>query len=157
MIDYPAIQGMGENENHASTTIIAFDFGMKRIGVAIGQTITGTANPLETIEAEGGIPNWSKIDAIITKWRPDTLVVGIPYNMDGTEQPITNAARRFMAQLKERMNLPVFGMDERLTTIAARQQLFELGGYKALKEISVDSFAAKIILESWMQEKKYHR
>lgn len=135
-------------------TILAFDFGTKRIGVAIGQTITGTASPLEPLYVTDELPNWSKIEELVRVWRPDAIVVGIPYNMDGSEQAITNKARIFMNELEKRINLPIFGMDERLTTIEAKQKLYELGGYKALKEISIDSFAAKIILESWMQSQQ---
>lgn len=141
---------MADNETRYET-IIAFDFGTKRIGVAVGQTITGTASPLEHLSAIQGTPNWSCVTKLLKLWRPDALVVGIPYNMDGSLQPITHKAKQFIAELSARTALPIFEVDERLSTIEARQQLFELGGYKALHEVSIDSFAAKIILESWMK------
>lgn len=130
-------------------TLLSFDFGMKRIGVAVGQRITQTANPLVTLAAKAGDPNWATVDALIKKWRPDALVVGIPLNMDGTDQPITHAARGFARALVEHYGLPVHEMDERLTTKAAREELFEAGGYKALQSGEVDQIAAKILLENW--------
>lgn len=129
---------------------LAFDFGTKRIGVAVGQTITMTANPLEIVLAKNGVPNWEHIETLIQEWQPSGLVVGIPYNMNGTQQPITDKARHFANTLKKKFALPIFEIDERLSTVEAKQMMFDLGGYRALKEMSVDSFAAKIILESWM-------
>lgn len=130
-------------------TLLSFDFGMKRIGVAVGQSITKTANPLVTLAAKSGVPDWSKLDALIKKWRPDAFVVGIPLNMDGSDQPITHAAREFSQALNQHTGLPVHEIDERLTTKAAREALFDSGGYKALQSGEVDQFAAKILLENW--------
>src|SRR5579883_676282 len=112
------------DKNKIPRILIAFDFGMKRIGVAIGQTITQTARPLDTIQAKEGVPNWSAITKLIEKWLPDALVVGIPRNMDGTDQRITHLARDFAQQLRDRYELPVHEMDERLTTKDARERLF---------------------------------
>lgn len=135
-------------------TVIAFDFGMKRIGVAVGQTITQSARPLEVLHAKNGEPNWQTVADVIKKWQPQALVVGIPLNMDGTEQRITNSARDFAAKLGEKLNLPVFEMDERLTTKDARERLFEQGGYKALQDGQVDCVAAQLILQNWFAENK---
>jgi putative Holliday junction resolvase len=132
--------------------LLAFDFGKKRIGTAIGQTVTQTARPLTTINAKDGIPNWQEITAIIKKWRPDAIVIGIPLNMDGTEQPLTADARAFANSLKDQYNLPVFEMDERLTSKDARERLFAEGGYKALQGGQVDQVAAQLILQSWFAE-----
>lgn len=129
--------------------LLSFDFGMKRIGVAVGQRITKTANPLVTLAAKSGEPDWKQVDALVKKWRPDAFIVGIPLNMDGTDQPITHAARHFAQSLITHYELPVHEMDERLTTKAAREELFEAGGYKALQSGEVDQFAAKILLENW--------
>jgi putative Holliday junction resolvase len=128
-------------------TYLAFDFGTKKIGVAVGQSVTMTANPIDTIAAS----DWQHIGRVIQQWQPDALIVGVPLNMDGTAQPITRKAKQFLAELQNRTGLPVYGIDERLTTVEARQMLYELGGYKALQKISVDSFAAKLMLESWMR------
>ena len=133
-------------------TIVAFDFGMKRIGVAVGQTITQSARPLDLLHAKNGEPNWQVVADVIAKWRPQALVVGIPLNMDGTEQRITNHAREFAAKLGEKLNLPVFEIDERLTTKDARERLFEQGGYKALQGGQVDCVAAQLILQNWFAE-----
>lgn len=128
---------------------IAFDFGMKRIGVAVGQTVTKTARPLDTIQAKNGIPNWDAIARLVKKWLPDALVVGIPLNMDGTDQPISLVAREFAQQLRVQFNLPVYEADERLTTKDARERLFQQGGFKALQDGQVDRVAAQLILQNW--------
>jgi putative holliday junction resolvase len=129
--------------------LIAFDFGKKRIGTAVGQTVTATARPLTTLQAKDGVPDWQQVAALIKKWRPDALVVGIPLNMDGTDQPLTLDARAFAKALKDQYNLPIFEMDERLTTKDAREQLFAEGGYKALQNGQVDQVAAQLILQNW--------
>jgi putative holliday junction resolvase len=129
--------------------LLGFDFGTKRIGIAVGQTVTQTARPLDTISAKDGEPNWQSIEKLIKKWLPDALVVGIPLNMDGTEQRITSAARNFAKQLYERYSLPVYEMDERLTTKDARERLFNEGGFKALQDGQVDRIAAQLILQNW--------
>lgn len=139
--------------NKSPKIIIAFDFGMKRIGVAIGQTITQTARPLDTIQAKEGIPNWHAITKLINKWLPDALVVGIPINMDGSDQAISHHARSFAMELQKRCALPVYEMDERLTTKDARERLFAQGGYKALQDGQVDRVAAQLILQNWLAEK----
>lgn len=132
--------------------IMAFDFGMKRIGVAIGQTIIQTARPLETLPAKGGIPDWNLLNKLIRKWEPDAFVVGIPLNMDGTSQPITHDARIFASYLKKHYQLPVYEIDERLTTKDARQRIFTRGGFKALKKANIDSIAAQLILQDWFAQ-----
>ncbi len=133
--------------------LIGFDFGMKHIGVAIGQTVTKTARPLDTIRAKAGEPNWQAITKLINKWLPDAMVVGIPLNMDGTDQPISHDARQFANALRERFHLPVHEIDERLTTKDARERLFTEGGYKALQDGQVDRLAAQLILQNWFAEK----
>ncbi len=132
--------------------LMAFDFGMKRIGVAIGQTITKTARPLSTLHAKDGIPNWSEVKALLAKWKPQALVVGIPVNMDGSDQKISTNAREFGHSLHAQFQLPVYEMDERLTTKDARERLFESGGYKALQDGQVDRVAAQLILQNWFAE-----
>lgn len=133
-------------------TILAFDFGTYSIGCAVGQSITGTAQGLLSFKAQDGIPNWDQIGKVIAEWQPDLLVVGLPLNMDGTEQPLTQRARKFGNRLNGRFNLPVAFQDERLTTVAAKSEIFSRGGYKALKKDKVDSISACLILESWFEE-----
>jgi putative Holliday junction resolvase len=138
--------------NPPPSLLMGFDFGMKRIGVAIGQTITQTARPLEMVTAKVGMPTWDTITKLINKWHPHALVVGIPLNMDGTDQPITKQARLFTEALREHYQLPVYEIDERLTTKDAREQLFTQGGYKALQDGQVDCIAAQLILQNWFAE-----
>lgn len=131
-------------------TVLGFDFGMKRIGVAVGNKIIGTATPLTTLNAVDGVPDWDEITKLIKNWRPSALLVGIPLNIDETEQTITYAARRFGKKLNNRTGLSIIEVDERLTTVEARAQLFDDGGYHNLKRSEVDSVAAKLIVEQWM-------
>lgn len=133
-------------------TLLGFDFGLRHIGVAVGQTYTRTAQPVTSLSADKGIPhNWEEITQLIQTWHAQALVVGIPLNMDGTEQPLTRAARRFAQALKKHTQLPVHLMDERLSSVEARAHLFEQGGFKSLKKKAIDSLAAQLILESWLQ------
>lgn len=128
-------------------TVLGFDFGMKRIGVAIGQTITRSANPLTTLSAVDGIPDWEEIENLIALWQADALIVGLPYHLDGSEQHLSLAARKFANRLKAKFKLPVFLMDERLTTMAAKSYLKEA---KIYAPTEIDQYAAKFILESWL-------
>jgi putative Holliday junction resolvase len=129
--------------------IIAFDFGVKSIGVAIGQQITGTGSPLSAIKAVDGIPQWQTLDDVFNEWQPTEIVVGFPTNMDGSDQPITARAKKFAKRLYNHFKIPVHGHDERLTTVEAKERLFELGGYKKLTKGKIDSVSAVLILESW--------
>ena len=132
-------------------TLIAFDFGSKSIGLAVGQEITGTASPLVALAARDGQPDWQRLQQLLAEWRPDLLVVGLPLNMDGSEQPLTIQARKFGNRLHGRFGLPVEFCDERLTTAAAREALFDRGGFRALNKGQVDCQSAVLILESWLQ------
>lgn len=132
--------------------LLGFDFGMKRIGVSVGQTVTKTARPLETINAIQGEPDWQAIDRLVKKWNPDACVVGIPLNMDGSEQQVTLIARKFAKQLRNRTGLDVYKMDERLTTKEAREKAFEAGGYTMLQGGQIDQIAAQLILENWFRD-----
>ncbi|MCV9878303.1 Holliday junction resolvase RuvX [Brenneria izbisi] len=133
----------------ASRTILAFDFGTKSIGVAIGQDITRTARPLTAFKAQEGIPDWQQVEKLLADWRPNLVVVGLPLNMDGTEQPLTARARKFANRLHGRFGVQIALHDERLSTVEARAGLFERGGFRALDKGSVDAESAVIILESW--------
>lgn len=134
-----------------SYTLLAFDFGTKSIGVAIGQQITGNARPLNALKARDGIPDWLLIERLLKEWQPDFVVVGLPLNMDGTEQPLTDRARKFSQRLHGRFGVRVELHDERLSTVEARAELFAHGGFRALSKGSVDSLSAVIILESWFE------
>lgn len=134
-----------------SQTVLAFDFGTNSIGCAVGQSITGTAQGLAAFKAQDGIPNWEEIEKIIKEWQPDKLIVGLPLNMDGSEQALTLRAKKFANRLHGRFGIPIALHDERLTTVEARSEIFERGGYKALKKGKVDSISACLILESWFE------
>ena len=129
-------------------TLLAFDFGEKKIGVAVGQTITATANPVGLVKVNDAGPDWPAIAGLIETWRPDALVVGLPLNMDGTEQLTTKLARRFRNQLEGRFLLPVYTMDERLSTREARERLASRGEL----DREDDPIAAQVILEGWLAE-----
>ncbi|OCA53802.1 Holliday junction resolvase RuvX [Photorhabdus namnaonensis] len=133
-------------------TIMAFDFGTRSIGAAIGQEITGTARALTSFKATEGIPNWQQIEKLLKEWQPDLVIVGLPLNMDGTEQLVTAQARKFANRLHGRFGVQVQLQDERLTTVEARAHLFDRGGYKALSKGKVDATSAVIILESWFEQ-----
>jgi putative Holliday junction resolvase len=135
----------------APQSLLGFDFGTKSIGVATGQMITSTAQPINAIKANDGIPNWNIVEKVIKDWQPDLVVVGLPLNMDGTEQPITQRARKFANRLNGRFGVKIALQDERLTTASAKEFIFERGGFKALDKGKIDSVSAALILESWME------
>lgn len=130
---------------------LGFDFGLKSIGIAIGQKITGTASPIGAIRATAGEPDWHQLDSIIDEWLPNVLVVGIPLDMEGKDLSVTPAARKFSEQLHQKYHLPVFEAEERLTTKEARATLFDEKGFKGLTKANVDAMSAQIILESWLE------
>ena len=136
-------------------TVLGFDFGKKYIGVAVGQELTGSASPLGSIKATDGIPNWDSLTSYLTQWQPDFIVVGLPLNMDGTEQQLTKDAKKFGNRVAGRFGLKVIFQDERLTTADAKQQLFSRGGYKNLKKDNIDAESARLIIESYF-EQSYH-
>ena len=133
-------------------TFLGFDFGMKNIGVAVGQELTKTANPLTVIKAREGIPNWDQIKTLIDQWSPQLLVVGLPLNMDGSEQEMTAAARRFGNRLNGRFHIPVDWQDERLTTFEALDQLGIHSKMQSNKREDVDRISAQLILQSWLNQ-----
>lgn len=132
-------------------TVLAFDFGTKSIGVAVGQEITGTASPLAALKAQDGIPDWQKVGQLFEDWVPDLAVVGLPLNMDGTEQEVTLRAKKFANRLHGRFKVKVETWDERLSTADAKSMLFELGGYKKLTKEKIDSVSACVIFTSWAE------
>lgn len=134
-----------------SGTFLSFDFGTKSIGVAVGQRITGTARPLPALKAQDGKPDWNIIEKLLKEWQPEAVIVGLPLNMDGTEQPVTAQARKFANRLHGRFGIQIDLHDERLSTVEARANLFDRGGFRALDKGSVDSASAVVILESWFE------
>jgi putative holliday junction resolvase len=137
-----------------NSIFLGIDFGMRRIGIASGQKITGTATPLKTILAKHGVPNWLLLDKIIAEWNPVALVVGVPKDLEGNEQWVANAARKFIRRLRNRYKIDVYEANEQLTTKSAKEKVFAAGGYKALQKEELDSIAAKLILEGWLANLK---
>jgi len=134
-------------------TLLAFDFGHRRIGVAIGQTLTGSANALEVVAATTK-PDWQAITRIINEWKPVALVVGLPLDADGGETDMSEDARRFGRQLEGRYGIRVEFEDERLTSFSAEQRFIDAriqGGLRRKDAALKDAMAAQIILESWLQ------
>jgi putative holliday junction resolvase len=129
-------------------TLLGFDYGTAKIGVAVGQTLTATASPLVTLRAVQQRPDWDAIGRLITEWQPAALVVGLPFNMDDSEAEVAPRARRFAHQLEGRYRLPVHLVDERLTSKEAAHQL----GRKPKRIEELDALAAKLILETWLSE-----
>lgn len=133
-------------------TVIGFDFGKKYIGVAVGQEMTGSASPLGSIKANDGIPNWDSLASYLKEWQPDLIVVGLPLNMDGSEQQLTIDAKKFGQRIAGRFGVTVDFQDERLTTADAKEQLFSRGGYKNLKKDNIDAESARLIIESYFEQ-----
>ena len=131
-------------------TVLAFDFGLRQIGVAVGNTTLGTSQPLKVLAARDGVPDWAEISALVEEWQPDTLVVGDPINMDGTVSELSQRARKFANRLHGRLGLPVELADERLSSFEAKQASREQGHSGDYKSRPVDSYAAEIIFRSWL-------
>lgn len=129
-------------------TVIGFDFGLKRIGVAIGQTITQTASPLTIVASKDGKPDWAHISQLFEEWQPVAIVVGLPKRLNGEEQPFTQSARKFGQRLNGRYHRPVFFIDEQLSSIEAENRMKG----RIAPHQSVDDHAAQIILENWLQQ-----
>ena len=139
---------------HTVRSVIGFDFGLKRIGLATGQTITGTASPLVTLEAVNQKPDWKSIETHIRQWKPDALIVGIPYKPDGEESDITRAARNFSKKLEQLFNLPVYTVDESLSSFEAEQQLRQDIKLSKHNKHKIDKMAAAIIVQSWLNSQQ---
>lgn len=136
------------------TTILAFDFGLQRTGVAVGNTLTGSASPESTLQSKDEKPDWDGISSLIEEWKPELIVVGMPTELDGSESPLKKRIERFCNQLNGRYNLPVQQENEQFTSIEAAQRLKQLrqsGRKQKVKKEEVDKIAASIILENWMK------
>lgn len=129
--------------------IMAFDFGTKQIGVAVGQTISLTAQALTFLKANNGAPDWTVIDALVQEWQPDAFVVGLPLNMDGSTSHMSGRARKFSNRIADRYHKPCHLVDERLSSIEARIEKNEIS---SKKNSNIDSLAAAVILRSWLNE-----
>jgi putative Holliday junction resolvase len=128
-----------------SDLVLAFDYGLRRIGVAVGNRVTGTARALAPLAARDGAPRWEQVENLIAEWRPALLLIGLPLNMDGTPSDMSARAERFARRLHGRFGLRCELMDERLSSFEARGLLAA-----ERSPASTDSVAACLILESWL-------
>ena len=129
-------------------TVLAFDFGTRRIGVAVGEMMLGIARPLTTITAEANEARFTAIGKLVAEWQPSSLLVGLPLSLDGEPTEMTDRCRRFARQLEARYRLPVLLVDERLSSTSADERLRGLGRDWRQRKATVDAEAAAIILQS---------
>jgi len=135
-----------------SGTVLAFDFGERRIGVAVGELQLGVAHPLETIDAQANDVRFARIEALVNEWQPVLLLVGLPLALDGSEHAMTALARRFALRLQGRYGIATRLVDERLTSVEAERQARDLGLDVRAARSKVDQLAAKLILESYFSQ-----
>lgn len=140
----------------ATRTVLAFDFGIRRIGVAVGEPETGTAHPLPAIVALGTAARLAQVASLTEEWRPSAIVVGLPLGEDGTPHEMTRRAERFARQLEQRFGLPVARVDERYSSVEAESRTRAAAGRRAAARLSrlklLDSHAAQVILEQYLRE-----
>lgn len=136
----------------AASTYLGFDYGTKHIGIAVGGTASGTAQPLGSAPVHQGRPDWAPIDRLVKEWRPAALIVGKPLNMDDSENAMTRAARQFGHRLQARYNLPIHWVDERLTSVDAKNTLAAEQVPWKQRKTQVDALAAQGILQAYLDE-----
>jgi putative Holliday junction resolvase len=144
------------NSTSSPTTVLGFDYGARRIGVAVGNGLTRGARALEVITNGTQGPDWLRLDTLLREWKPDALVVGLPLTMEGAEQQTSRAARAFAAALGERYNVPLHLVDERLSSIEAARRFADRranGQTRRKHAHTLDAVAAEIIVETWLTEK----
>lgn len=131
--------------------MLAFDYGLRQIGVAVGNCLTASTQPLTTLKAKDGIPQWPEVEKLVKEWLPDLIVVGDPLNMDGSDGALGERARKFGRRLHGRFGVGIEMTDERLSSFEAKQNLQEMGHRGDYKASPVDSYAAELILQTWMR------
>ncbi|WP_275288113.1 Holliday junction resolvase RuvX [Halomonas elongata] len=134
--------------------ILGFDFGTRRIGVAVGNELTASARPQEPLPARDGIPDWERVARLVDEWRPDLFVVGLPLNMDGTESVMSTRARKFGKRLFGRFGIPCEMADERGSTREAKAIARDAGHRGNYRDDGVDGLAAVLILEGWLADQE---
>jgi putative Holliday junction resolvase len=134
------------------TSVLGFDFGKKRIGIATGQTITHSATPCKTITSIAGNPDWPAIESEIRQWKPQALIVGMPYHTDGSENEMTAATRQFCYELEKRFKLPVIEVNEALSSNEAEEILKENLKINKQNKHEIDRMAAAIIVQRWLNQ-----
>lgn len=129
--------------------IMAFDFGTQKMGMAVGQSLIESANPLALFPMKDGIPNWDTLLKIIKQYQPTLFLVGLPLNMDDTESELSARSRKFARRLRHQTNIETLMVDERLTTREARDELDQYQSQGRGKKLAADSIAAALFIESW--------
>lgn len=140
------------SHNQIEGNIIGFDFGQKRIGVAIGNNISKSAQALITIESASSNQKFEAIQKIMDEWQPVSIVVGVPFNVDGSEHKVTNLCKNFAKQLEQKYALPIHLIDERYTSIEAGYEIQDKKIDPKKKKLLIDQIAAKIILQSYLDQ-----
>ena len=138
--------------NAIITKVLGFDYGNKRIGLATGQTITHSASPCKTINQVDGNPNWQAIDDEIQQWKPNALIVGMPFHTDGSENKMTATVRHFCYELEKRFKLPVIEINEALSSQQAEERLKETMKINKQNKHEIDRIAAAIIVQRWLDQ-----
>lgn len=141
---------MPEFNNNQS--IMAFDFGTQKMGIAIGQSSIESANPLPLFVMKDGIPDWNQLLKIVKEWQPNLFLIGLPLNMDDSESELSARARKFARRLRHQTNIETWMVDERLTTREARETLGFYQDQGRAKRLSADSFAAALLIQSWYRD-----
>jgi putative holliday junction resolvase len=131
--------------------VMAFDYGTKYIGVAVGNRVTQTSRGLSVLFVQKNV--WKDLDVLVQDWEPGGFVVGLPLNMDGSKNPMTGRAKKFCEQLKEKYQIPVFEVDERLSTWEAKENILTTEGFRKMHGEKVQKHSAEILLDQWFQEK----
>ncbi|MCS5707418.1 Holliday junction resolvase RuvX [Candidatus Berkiella cookevillensis] len=138
-------------------TYMGFDFGSKYLGIALGQTITGTAQPLTTLKMLDEKPNWQLLDRLVQEWQPDGFIVGLALQPDGKHSKTSIQAKHFGESLQQRYQKPVYFIEERLTSVAARETIRDKARPSRHNKAEIDRISAAIILESWLNSIAYER
>ena len=134
---------------------MAFDYGLRQIGVAHGQTLTANAEGIGILQASDGVPNWDDVKAMLNEWKPNLILVGLPLNMDGSDSELSRLARKFARRLQGRFNVDALMVDERLTSQDAKSSLRDPSSNKKSNKIDltkIDHLAAALILQSWLDQ-----
>lgn len=140
------------NKDRRLTHVMGFDYGLRRIGVAIGQLITATASPLAPLKAKAGSPDWPDVGALLDEWQPALVVVGKPVHMDGSDSDMSKRAQKFAGRIHGRFGVEVTMADERLSSFEVKGWVKERYGPQDFGDYAVDSLAAMVIVEQWLQD-----
>ncbi len=136
-------------------TYIGFDYGTTSIGVAVGRLPGGRAQGAGAIVNRARGPDWTAIESLVRQWQPDAFVVGVPRNMDGSDNPMTHESLRFGRRLDGRYRLPVYWVDERLTTVAARAEVDSTPARRTRRKAMLDTLAAATILQAFFDDARH--